>query len=272
MKSVPRSGPSPALVLAFIALSVALAGSAVAAGGGGGGVTKAAVKKIAKKEAGKQIKKRAPGLTVAHSATADSAAGADTAANLAASEPYHAVGAPGEPAFRNGVDNDCLWFSATQATPGLNPVSFYKDKLGVVHFAGQAIVLNGPGGDAECGPAANQTEALADATAFILPPGYRPDNVEFQSALGMTDVLPVIIGADQDTTIAPMNIVIPAGAVIAAPQSVSANAINLDGQISFRAAGTAAPSTAAQAAPRKANIPASEVPDPVEQLLRGFDS
>lgn len=72
--------PSPATVIATVALSLALAGTAIA---GPEAITsalsKGKVKKIAKKQAGKQIDKREPGLSVASAVTAGSAETAGSA-------------------------------------------------------------------------------------------------------------------------------------------------------------------------------------------------
>jgi hypothetical protein len=68
--------PSPAMIVAVIALCLGLGGAAIAAD-----LTKPQVKKIAKKVANKQIKKKAPGLSVAHARTADSATTAQNATN-----------------------------------------------------------------------------------------------------------------------------------------------------------------------------------------------
>jgi hypothetical protein len=65
---------------------------------------------------------------------------------IVGSEPFHLVGAAGEPAFQNGWAND-----GTFSTAG-----FFKDSLGVVHLKGTLNV--GPSG----------------LTAFTLPEGYRP--------------------------------------------------------------------------------------------------
>ncbi|MGB6424733.1 MAG: hypothetical protein WBF18_05590 [Solirubrobacterales bacterium] len=71
----PRLKPSPALVLASIALLLALTGAAVAGPQvfSKKGVTKSKVKSISKRQANAQITARAPGLSVANSRTADSA-------------------------------------------------------------------------------------------------------------------------------------------------------------------------------------------------------
>ncbi len=70
--------PSPAMVVAVVALSLALVGSAVAGTSTlNKGVSKSKVKKIAKK----QIKKAAPGLSVAHADTAAGPAGGALSGN-----------------------------------------------------------------------------------------------------------------------------------------------------------------------------------------------
>jgi hypothetical protein len=69
-----RSAPSPAMIIAALALVLALAGTAIAAPDiATRAVTKSKVKKIAKKQAKKQIRKKAPGLSVLHADTADTA-------------------------------------------------------------------------------------------------------------------------------------------------------------------------------------------------------
>jgi hypothetical protein len=63
-------------------------------------------------------------------------------------EPWHEVGATGEPAFENS------WVSYNSAT--YQTAAFYKDAFGVVHLKG--LIKNGTIG----------------AAAFTLPAGYRP--------------------------------------------------------------------------------------------------
>jgi hypothetical protein len=72
--SVFSRKPSAGMVVAMVALCLGIGGSAIAAGG----LTKPQVKKIAKKQAKKQINSLAPGLTVAN---AQHAVSADTATN-----------------------------------------------------------------------------------------------------------------------------------------------------------------------------------------------
>ena len=75
--------PSPAMVVAVVALSLALVGSAVAGTSTlNKGVSKSKVKKIAKK----QIKKAAPGLSVAHADTAAGPAGGALSGNYPESD------------------------------------------------------------------------------------------------------------------------------------------------------------------------------------------
>lgn len=79
--------------------------------------------------------------------TVPTAQTAQTANTVAASEPWHEVGAPGEPPFRNG------WEKIGGTTP-YQTVAFYKDHEEIVHLRGAAV-----GGS---------------ASIFNLPPGFRP--------------------------------------------------------------------------------------------------
>jgi hypothetical protein len=76
---------------------------------------------------------------------------AEFASDLAALEPIHVIGAPGEPAFQNGDTN------APSGTPGFpnTPVGFYKDHEGIVHLVGKVAIG-------------------FEGAIFTLPPGYRP--------------------------------------------------------------------------------------------------
>jgi hypothetical protein len=79
--------PSPAMVVGVVALSLAVAGSAVAGTDGlNREITKSKVKKISKKQAKKQIEALAPGLSVANAENAANAANAATATQLAGLE------------------------------------------------------------------------------------------------------------------------------------------------------------------------------------------
>jgi hypothetical protein len=132
--------PSPAMGVAIVALIVALGGTAIA-----GGV-------LNKKKVNKIITNRAPGLSVSHAKTADSAT---SASNLAPPEAFHLLGA-GD--FQNGW----VAFGSGGSTPG-----FYKDQLGVVHLRGE--FKNGTSSN------------TATGDMFTLPTGYRPaQNQQFQ--------------------------------------------------------------------------------------------
>ena len=105
--------------------------------------------------------------------TAASAGTADTAGNAAnlggrpstayllsgtSGEPWHLIGAPGEPAFQNSWVN---------LPPGVEnaQAGFYLDPVGRVHLKGGIYKGGGP------------------STAFTLPPGYRPpENLAFAAA------------------------------------------------------------------------------------------
>lgn len=84
------------------------------------------------------------------SASADQAASAGHAASadtLAASEAWHEIGQPGQPAFQNGWSN---------YSPSGYSAAYYKDRLGFVHLRG--MIKGG----------------TMSQTAFTLPVGYRP--------------------------------------------------------------------------------------------------
>jgi len=79
MGQIRASRPSAAMLVAVLALVAALAGTAVA----GSDVQSSAInKKKVKKIADKEINKLAPGLSVAHAATANNATSADNADKL----------------------------------------------------------------------------------------------------------------------------------------------------------------------------------------------
>jgi hypothetical protein len=80
MSFISRSRPSPAMVVATVALSFALVGTAIAGPSAlTSAVSKSQVKKIAKKQANKAIDQREAGLNVNSATTARSATTAETA-------------------------------------------------------------------------------------------------------------------------------------------------------------------------------------------------
>ena len=92
-----------------------------------------------------------------------------TAFARSTSEPWHVVGAPGEPPFGPllPLDTACTWSHYEHPLPTEWPrVSFYKDPIGVVHLRGLAKMTQ---------PDGNCNDEEADHTIFVLPTGYRPD-------------------------------------------------------------------------------------------------
>lgn len=221
-------GPSPALIVAMIALVAALAGSAVALPGKNS-VDKNDIKKNAvKSKAIKNSQVKAADLAKGSVKTGEIADGAVGSADLAPGENFHNIGAAGEPAFSNGGEGDCIWSSGIPipGTGPLNPLGFYKDILGRVHLRGVATAVDGAGGDAACDP--SDPGEIEDGIAFTLPSGYRPEFLEIVGiAVGVAFVAPDA-GAVLDAQS------VPAGAVVGqGPQLI------LDGS-SFRAATPAA--------------------------------
>lgn len=169
--------PSPALVIAMIALFVALGGTGYAASQLNGKslknnsvpgkklknktITGAKVKPDAL--TGTEIKESTLG-TVPSATSAVNATNAGNATTLggkpasdfatASAEPVRIVGAPGQPAFREG------WgVGGDEQVPG-----FWKDPFGTVYLQGQAGRSSG-----------------SEEVIFTLPPGYRPTNNSYFS-------------------------------------------------------------------------------------------
>jgi hypothetical protein len=178
MKSLLARRPSPAMVVALIALVCALTGTAWAALGKNsvgakqlknGAVATAKIKKEA--VTGKKVKKHTltgkninlkelgtvPSATNATNAVSATTAG--TASALTPTEAIHYVGTPGQPPFIDGSN-----ISASELEEGgitgvtLRTVGFYKDHEGIVHLEGDASVGSGS----------------PYPIVFALPPGFRP--------------------------------------------------------------------------------------------------
>jgi hypothetical protein len=126
MKSIRIRRPSPAMVVASIALVVAVAGTAVATTSRLAGPEVKQVVKIVNR----RITKRAPGLSVAHARTADNAVslGGATASTYASKADLAPVPVTGL-ALHSG------WISLG-AGAGPGPARAYRDQFGVVHLAG----------------------------------------------------------------------------------------------------------------------------------------
>lgn len=114
---------------------------------------------------GAKIKASSVG-TVPSATHADNAA---VASSIAAPEAPHIVGAAGEPPFAPGWESDA----------NFAPISFYKDREGVVHLNGLAD--------------GNETSFVV----FTLPSGYRPETRLFFSNFGYSGAtFPVYVDAN----------------------------------------------------------------------------
>jgi hypothetical protein len=160
---MPARRPSPAMIVALIALVCALTGTAWAALGKNSVGSKqlkknAVVTAKIKKEAvtGAKIKKDTVTGAKVNESTLGTVPSAGVASSLTPPEAVHLVGAGGQPSFENGSGN-----AVVEGLPGvhLNPVGFWKDKEGVVHLQGIAQV--GKGG-------------TGIVSIFTLPAGFRP--------------------------------------------------------------------------------------------------
>jgi len=112
-----------------------------------------------------------------------------------AAEPWHEVGAAGEPAFNSNIA--CVW---SNVDPSANSAAFLRDRSGFVHLKGLVKVTVV---DASL---CNFTNLPPTREIFTLPVGYRPAKREVQvtvtnSALGLLTVdSPVAVG--DPTTVA----------------------------------------------------------------------
>jgi len=189
--------PSPALIVACIALIFALGGTAAALSG------KDTV-------AHNDLKNN-----VVHSAeikkgqvkSSDLSDGSVKQADLAEPEDFRRVGDAGEPAFSDGGDGDCQWLLSATEIP-TNPVGFYKDPFDTVHLVGAASNEDDSGGDGLC--VSTDPGEIEDSIVFQLPAAYRPENA---TIVGVANSQALVIG---DEGIAIGGVVVPAGSVLAA--------------------------------------------------------
>jgi hypothetical protein len=219
--------PSPALIVAVVALFAALAGGAIALPGAGtvdrndlkrGAVTKKALKRgaVSKKalrggaviepalaDAAVTAPKLAPGAITGPAIAAGAvsreklapqavtgpaiAAGAVSPEKLAEHEAPHVVGSANGPQFGNGGEGDCIWQDASAF--GYGRASFYKDEIGYVRMTGFAIAADGPGGDGVCD--LNDPGEEEDGVVFALPAAYVPSELLLTFGInGPTGVTP----------------------------------------------------------------------------------
>jgi hypothetical protein len=187
MSGVRFRRPSPALIVAVVALVMAMAGTGYAAlklpnnsvgtkqlknnavtgakvkqGSLEGGDIKLStlgtVPTATKADSAETATRAASAESAARANTAtnaDHAMTADSASSIPAAGPIRLVGAPGEPPFLSGSVNR----PAPEPSAAFQPAGFYKDHEGVVHLEG--VVTAGK-------------EGSAPGLMFVLPPGYRP--------------------------------------------------------------------------------------------------
>ena len=91
--------------------------------------------------------------------SAQTANSATVASSPPPAEPWHEVGAPGEPDFISGWKN--------VDDPAVVTAAFYKDQLGIVHLRGPVTAPSD-----------------AQSSIFKLPPGFRPQGGKDLAFLG----------------------------------------------------------------------------------------
>jgi len=147
-----RHRPSPAMIVSIVALFVALGGSASA-------VVVITSKNIKNGTIrGKDIHNRTiTGKKLKNHTVA--------AKQTKAPEHYHAIGLPGQPAFKNGAQNFVPVDSTGKPIPGgdiYSKAGFMKDNEGFVHLRGTVTATTKPN---------------SNVVIFTLPRGYRPTRV-----------------------------------------------------------------------------------------------
>jgi hypothetical protein len=165
-----RGRPSPALVVSLIALFVSISGiSWAAATIGTNDIKNGAVTK-------KKLHKNAVTTSKIKDGAVNGAKVEDhslTGADISPPEPYHEIGAAGEPPFQNGAQNFGQGFSTA---------GFFIDHEGIVHLKGTVT-------------------ATRDTVIFTLPPGYRPNQELFISTLATVSSGRLFIHPDGDVEV-----------------------------------------------------------------------
>ena len=150
--------PSPATVIACLALFFAIAGGSAIALNGKNAVDSGDIKPKAVKTSDiannavttKKIKNnhvRAADIQNNAVGTGEIRNGQVATGDIAPAEAHRLIGAAGQPAFSNGGEGDCIW-SATSTSPlpyRFTPPGFYKDALGYIHLTGVVFSVDGPG-------------------------------------------------------------------------------------------------------------------------------
>jgi hypothetical protein len=211
-KRIELNRPTHAVVVSYLALFIALGGSAYA------------VSKLPKNSVGpKQLKKNSvttkklkknavtgakvknksltgSDINLAKLGTVPEASHAASADSIPPAEPTHLVGAPGEPGFEGGSKN----YEVPDITLPL--AGFYKDHEGFVHLEG--IVIPG-----------------ASKKLFTLPPGYRPTPGQIRQYQPLDETIVIVSGVNFEN--------LSAGNVIGA-SAPGSEVISLEG-VTFRA-------------------------------------
>jgi len=235
MKTSDRR-PTPALVVALIALVAALAGTATALPGRNS-VDKNDIKRSAVKS--KHIKNGQVKKKDLHANSVDGTKivdGTVAAADLADSEPVHVVGAPGEPKFADGGEGDCFWRDVSASASIAGSPTFHMDQNGYVHLGGIAVREDGPGGDGAC-------DDEEDSFVYTLPAGYAPERPVIAGTGEAIALVVPVGGIDMGG-----GVIVPAGTV--AQASSATDTVAMDAVI-FRAASPAAAKAAAKRGPIK---------------------
>ena len=185
MKRVYDFRPRPALVIAVVALIAALAGTAVADPG-------ATTSKITKSKVKKIVNKLAPGLSVAHANTADSATNATTAANA------NQLDGQSSAAFQTASASDertnTLAMTTSNQTVLSTTITVPAQKT-VTAVASIEMVSDGGGNDNNnCNLAIDGTNGVRQST-YVTPNG-----LEDSTTLPLTQSL--VVGAGTHTVLA----------------------------------------------------------------------
>jgi hypothetical protein len=101
-------------------------------------------------------------------------------ADLRPAEPWHEVGTTGEPAFASEDPwGNTTYFTWGNAFPNAHETAgFYRDPYGAVHVKGTVC----PGGS-PCGFVIDPDEGIAEMPIFTLPNGYRPAKRQVLTAM-----------------------------------------------------------------------------------------
>lgn len=169
-------------VVGYLALFVALSGTALASG------------VLNKQKVNKIISNRAPGLSVAHAKSADSAGPTGQAGgDLAGTYPSPSLNPPSAP-ISAGLNDVVTPFSCSGVPTNhfynfdpadLTSAGYYRDRQGRVFLQGSILQCGTPAGE----------------LIFTLPAGFRPEKAESQPAITSGGVFIVSINIDGEVVV-----------------------------------------------------------------------